>query len=41
MTTIILMTALIPGKTARKLITEDIVKWMKQGSVIVDIAAQE
>lgn len=36
---IIITTALIPGKPAPILITEDMVKSMKQGSVIVDLAA--
>jgi NAD(P) transhydrogenase subunit alpha len=35
---IIITTALIPGKPAPKLITEDMVKSMRQGSVIVDMA---
>ena len=38
---IIITTALIPGKPAPKLITEDMVKSMKQGSVIVDLAAEQ
>ena len=37
---IIITTALIPGKPAPRLITEDMVKAMKPGSVIVDLAAQ-
>lgn len=36
---IIITTALIPGKPAPKLILEDMVKSMQQGSVIVDLAA--
>ncbi|WP_307641924.1 Re/Si-specific NAD(P)(+) transhydrogenase subunit alpha [Variovorax paradoxus] len=36
---IVISTALIPGRTAPTLITEDMVKAMKPGSVIVDIAA--
>ncbi|MEX1057620.1 MAG: Re/Si-specific NAD(P)(+) transhydrogenase subunit alpha [Natronospirillum sp.] len=36
---IIVTTALIPGKPAPKLILEDMVMAMKQGSVIVDLAA--
>lgn len=36
---IIITTALIPGKPAPKLITEEMVKAMKPGSVIVDLAA--
>ena len=38
---IIVTTALIPGKPAPKLITEEMVKTMKQGSVIVDLAAEQ
>jgi NAD(P) transhydrogenase subunit alpha len=38
---IIITTALIPGKPAPKLITEDMVKSMKQGSVIVDMASEQ
>jgi NAD(P) transhydrogenase subunit alpha len=37
---IIVTTALVPGKPAPKLITVDMVKSMKPGSVIVDLAAQ-
>lgn len=36
---IIVTTALIPGKPAPELITEDMVKSMREGSVIVDLAA--
>ncbi|KQW39026.1 Re/Si-specific NAD(P)(+) transhydrogenase subunit alpha [Rhizobacter sp. Root404] len=36
---IVISTALIPGRAAPTLITEDMVKSMKPGSVIVDIAA--
>lgn len=36
---IIVTTALIPGRPAPKLITEDMVKAMKPGSVIVDLAS--
>ncbi|WP_444995880.1 Re/Si-specific NAD(P)(+) transhydrogenase subunit alpha [Aliikangiella sp. IMCC44359] len=36
---IIITTAMIPGKPAPKLITAEMVKSMKQGSVIVDLAA--
>jgi len=36
---IIITTAMIPGKPAPKLITEEMVKSMKAGSVIVDLAA--
>jgi NAD(P) transhydrogenase subunit alpha len=38
---IIITTALIPGKPAPKLITEAMVESMQQGSVIVDLAAQQ
>ncbi|MBK9675547.1 MAG: Re/Si-specific NAD(P)(+) transhydrogenase subunit alpha [Betaproteobacteria bacterium] len=38
---IIITTALIPGKPAPKLITEEMVRSMKQGSVIVDMAAEQ
>ena len=38
---IIVTTALIPGKPAPKLITIDMVKSMKAGSVIVDLAAEQ
>ncbi|KAI0819108.1 PNTB-domain-containing protein [Irpex lacteus] len=37
---IIITTALIPGKPAPKLITEEMVSAMRQGSVIVDLAAE-
>ncbi len=37
---IIITTALIPGKPAPKLITADMVKAMKPGSVIVDLASE-
>lgn len=36
---IVITTALIPGKPAPKLITEEMVKNMKKGAIIVDIAA--
>src|SRR5512144_506799 len=38
---IIITTALIPGKPAPRLITTDMVKSMRQGSVIVDMAAEQ
>jgi NAD(P) transhydrogenase subunit alpha len=38
---IIITTALIPGRPAPKLITADMVRSMKQGSVIVDMAAEQ
>ncbi len=37
---IVITTALIPGRPAPKLWTEDMVKMMKRGSVIVDLAAE-
>ena len=37
---IVITTALIPGKPAPELWTEDMVKSMKEGSVIVDLAAE-
>jgi NAD(P) transhydrogenase subunit alpha len=36
---VVISTALIPGRAAPVLITEDMVKSMKAGSVIVDLAA--
>jgi NAD(P) transhydrogenase subunit alpha len=38
---IIITTALIPGKPAPKLITEEMVRSMKPGSVIVDMASEQ
>ena len=38
---IIITTALIPGKPAPRLITEDVVTCLKPGSVIVDLAAEQ
>ena len=38
---IIITTALIPGKPAPKLITADMVESMQEGSVIVDLAAEQ
>ena len=38
---IIITTALIPGKPAPRLITADMVRSMKEGSVIVDLAAEQ
>jgi NAD(P) transhydrogenase subunit alpha len=38
---IIITTALIPGKPAPKLVTADMVKSMKDGSVVVDLAAEQ
>ncbi len=38
---VIITTALIPGRPAPKLVAEDVVKEMKTGSVIVDLAAEQ
>jgi len=38
---IVITTALIPGRPAPRLITEDMVRSMKPGSVIVDMAAEQ
>jgi NAD(P) transhydrogenase subunit alpha len=38
---IVITTALIPGRAAPVLVTEDMVKAMKPGSVIVDMAAPQ
>src|SRR5437764_5015811 len=38
---VIITTALIPGKPAPRLITDEMVRSMKQGSVIVDLAAEQ
>lgn len=38
---IVITTALIPGRPAPKLITEDMVAGMKPGSIIVDLAAEQ
>ncbi len=38
---IIITTALIPGKPAPKLITEEMVRAMRPGSVVVDLAAEQ
>src|SRR6185369_7149817 len=38
---IVITTALIPGRAAPVLVTEDMVKSMKPGSVIVDMAAEQ
>jgi NAD(P) transhydrogenase subunit alpha len=37
---VVITTALIPGRAAPVLVTEDMVKSMKPGSVIVDLAAR-
>jgi NAD(P) transhydrogenase subunit alpha len=38
---IVITTALIPGRAAPVLVTEDMIKTMKPGSVIVDLAAEQ
>ena len=38
---IIICTALIPGKPAPRILTEDLVKLMKPGSIIYDLAAEQ
>jgi NAD(P) transhydrogenase subunit alpha len=38
---IVITTALIPGRRAPTLVTEDMVKSMKRGSIIVDLAAEQ
>ena len=38
---IVICTALIPGKQAPRIITEDLVKLMKPGSIIYDLAAEQ
>jgi NAD(P) transhydrogenase subunit alpha len=40
MSDVVVTTALVPGRPAPKLISEDMVKGMKPGSVIVDLAAE-
>ena len=37
---IVICTALIPGKTAPRILTEDLVKLMKPGSIVYDLAAE-
>ena len=36
---IVICTALIPGKPAPRILTEDLVKLMKPGSIVYDLAA--
>ena len=38
---IVICTALIPGKPAPRILTEDLVKSMKPGSIIYDLAAEQ
>ena len=37
----IVTTALVPGKKAPVLLTDDVVRQMKRGSVVVDLAAEQ
>ena len=38
---IVICTALIPGKPAPRILTEELVKLMKPGSIIYDLAAEQ
>ena len=38
---IVICTALIPGKTAPRILTEDLIKMMKPGSIVYDLAAEQ
>ena len=38
---IVICTALIPGKPAPRILTEDLVKLMKPGSIVYDLAAEQ
>jgi NAD(P) transhydrogenase subunit alpha len=38
---IVICTALIPGKSAPRILTEDLVKLMKPGSIVYDLAAEQ
>ena len=38
---IVICTALIPGKPAPRILTEDLVKIMKPGSIVYDLAAEQ
>ncbi|HEX4047756.1 MAG TPA: NAD(P)(+) transhydrogenase (Re/Si-specific) subunit alpha, partial [Elusimicrobiota bacterium] len=38
---VVITTALVPGKPAPKLVTADAVRGMRQGSVVVDLAAEQ
>ena len=38
---IVICTALIPGKTAPRILTEDLVKLLKPGSIVYDLAAEQ
>ena len=38
---VVICTALIPGKTAPRILTKELVKLMKPGSIIFDLAAEQ
>ena len=38
---IVICTALIPGKPAPRILTEDLVKLMKPGSIVYDLASEQ
>ena len=38
---IVICTALIPGKPAPRILTENLVKLMKPGSIVYDLAAEQ
>ena len=38
---IVICTALIPGKVAPRILTEELVKLMKSGSIVYDLAAEQ
>ena len=38
---IVICTALIPGKSAPRILSEDLVKLMKPGSIVYDLAAEQ
>ena len=38
---VVICTALIPGKPAPRILTEDLVKLMKPGSIVYDLAAEQ
>ena len=38
---IVICTALIPGKPAPRILTEELIKLMKPGSIVYDLAAEQ
>ena len=38
---IVICTALIPGKTAPRILTEELIKLMRPGSIVYDLAAEQ